>query len=309
MGISPTNPGQSPASCRRLEERDSLDLLRENITTILWATGYAYDYGWVSVPVFDDGGRPVQNRGVTQVPGLYFLGLHWMHTFKSRLFLQRRQRRGVPRGTHGSHDGAVTTWPTVPLRSSYGQAFLLLRSTQLGSRNVEAGAVRRAAAFAGFASLSQRGHQTTGTDDDQERGARLLLRGKGTVLAHRLARPLAAESDDDRQCCERGNAPHDFRSGIGAIALVSPRAPRSSRPAVARDPRARSASPRRESCPSCCSIALVDVGRRRPCPDSTPVVRRATRACATRRIRRRSRRSSRSCAPPATARTAGGCAA
>jgi putative flavoprotein involved in K+ transport len=69
-----------------LEERDSLDLDQENITTILWATGYAYDYGWVKVPVFDDGGRPVQNRGVTQVPGLYFLGLHWMHTFKSGLF-------------------------------------------------------------------------------------------------------------------------------------------------------------------------------------------------------------------------------
>jgi putative flavoprotein involved in K+ transport len=69
-----------------LEERDCLDLDRENIPTILWATGYAYDYRWVSVPVFDDGGRPVQNRGVTQVSGLYFLGLHWMHTFKSGLF-------------------------------------------------------------------------------------------------------------------------------------------------------------------------------------------------------------------------------
>ncbi|MGZ6639550.1 MAG: NAD(P)-binding domain-containing protein [Solirubrobacteraceae bacterium] len=69
-----------------VEERDSLDLERENITTILWATGYAYDYGWVKVPVFDDDGRPVQNRGVTQVPGLYFLGLHWMHTFRSGLF-------------------------------------------------------------------------------------------------------------------------------------------------------------------------------------------------------------------------------
>jgi putative flavoprotein involved in K+ transport len=69
-----------------LEERDCLDLDQENITTILWATGYAYAYGWVKVPVFDDGGRPVQNRGVTQVPGLYFLGLHWMHTFKSGLF-------------------------------------------------------------------------------------------------------------------------------------------------------------------------------------------------------------------------------
>ena len=43
-----------------LEERDCLDLDRENIPTILWATGYAYDYRWVSVPVFDDGGRPVQ---------------------------------------------------------------------------------------------------------------------------------------------------------------------------------------------------------------------------------------------------------
>jgi putative flavoprotein involved in K+ transport len=69
-----------------LEERDSLDLDRESITTILWATGYGHDYGWVKLPVFDDGGRPVQNRGVTQVPGLYFLGLHWMHTFKSGLF-------------------------------------------------------------------------------------------------------------------------------------------------------------------------------------------------------------------------------
>jgi putative flavoprotein involved in K+ transport len=30
-------------------------------------------------------GRPVQQRGVTSAPGLFFLGLHWMHTFKSGL--------------------------------------------------------------------------------------------------------------------------------------------------------------------------------------------------------------------------------
>ena len=74
-----------PRLSAAMEERDSLDLDRENITTILWTTGYTYHYGWVRVPVFDNGGRPVQNRGVTQVPGLYFLGLHWMHTFKSGL--------------------------------------------------------------------------------------------------------------------------------------------------------------------------------------------------------------------------------
>ena len=38
------------------------------------------------VPVFDARGRPLQRRGVTDRPGLYFLGLHWMHTFKSGLF-------------------------------------------------------------------------------------------------------------------------------------------------------------------------------------------------------------------------------
>jgi putative flavoprotein involved in K+ transport len=68
------------------EEVDSLNLAREGINTIIWATGYAYDFGWVKIPVFDERGRPVQQRGVTPVSGLYFLGLHWMHTFKSGLF-------------------------------------------------------------------------------------------------------------------------------------------------------------------------------------------------------------------------------
>jgi putative flavoprotein involved in K+ transport len=68
-----------------VSEVDSLDLAREHIGTIIWATGYAYDLGWVKAPVLDNGGRPVQRRGVPQVPGLYFLGLHWMHTIKSGL--------------------------------------------------------------------------------------------------------------------------------------------------------------------------------------------------------------------------------
>jgi putative flavoprotein involved in K+ transport len=68
-----------------VSEVDSLDLANENIDAIIWATGYTYDFGWVRVPVLDNAGRPVQQRGVTQRPGLYFLGLHWMHTFKSGL--------------------------------------------------------------------------------------------------------------------------------------------------------------------------------------------------------------------------------
>jgi putative flavoprotein involved in K+ transport len=72
-----------PASVAEVE---SLDLRRENVAAIVWATGYSYDYDWLRVPVFDSQGRPLQQRGVTEVPGLYFLGLHWMHTFKSGLF-------------------------------------------------------------------------------------------------------------------------------------------------------------------------------------------------------------------------------
>ncbi|HEX6538969.1 MAG TPA: NAD(P)/FAD-dependent oxidoreductase [Candidatus Dormibacteraeota bacterium] len=65
---------------------ESLDFRREKVAAIVWATGYDYDYGWLRVPALDTEGRPLQQRGVSPVPGLYFLGLHWMHTFKSGLF-------------------------------------------------------------------------------------------------------------------------------------------------------------------------------------------------------------------------------
>jgi putative flavoprotein involved in K+ transport len=70
----------------RIAEVESLDLRRENVAAIVWATGYEYDYGWLQATVFDVQGRPLQQRGVSPAPGLYFLGLHWMHTFKSGLF-------------------------------------------------------------------------------------------------------------------------------------------------------------------------------------------------------------------------------
>jgi putative flavoprotein involved in K+ transport len=79
----PAEPTRRPAA---INEVDSLNLARENINAIIWATGYRNDFGWVKVPVFDERGRPAQRRGVTARPGLYFLGLHWMHTFKSGLF-------------------------------------------------------------------------------------------------------------------------------------------------------------------------------------------------------------------------------
>lgn len=55
----------------------TLNLKEAGISCIIWATGYAFDYSWVSLDVFDDTGRPIHQRGVSTEPGLYFLGLPW----------------------------------------------------------------------------------------------------------------------------------------------------------------------------------------------------------------------------------------
>lgn len=68
-------------------EINELDLDKAGIKTIVWACGYDFDFSWVKFPIFDEYGYPIQKRGVTSVPGLYFLGLHLMHTIKSGLLL------------------------------------------------------------------------------------------------------------------------------------------------------------------------------------------------------------------------------
>ena len=56
-----------------------------NVDVVVWATGYRSDYSWIDVPGVLDDGRVVHRRGVTDVPGLYFVGLPWQHTRGSAL--------------------------------------------------------------------------------------------------------------------------------------------------------------------------------------------------------------------------------
>jgi putative flavoprotein involved in K+ transport len=62
-----------------------LDLKSAGITSVIWATGYRFDFGMVKLPIFDEDGYPVQKRGVTEYAGLYFIGLPFLHTMKSGL--------------------------------------------------------------------------------------------------------------------------------------------------------------------------------------------------------------------------------
>jgi putative flavoprotein involved in K+ transport len=68
-----------------LPQIDELDLQKANVRTILWATGYSFHFRMVKLPAFDVDGYPIQRRGVTEYPGLYFAGLPWLHNAKSGL--------------------------------------------------------------------------------------------------------------------------------------------------------------------------------------------------------------------------------
>jgi putative flavoprotein involved in K+ transport len=67
-------------------ETTELDYFVAGITTIIWSIGYHSDYQWIELPIFDGKGYPGHVRGVTSMPGLYFLGLPWQYTWGSGRF-------------------------------------------------------------------------------------------------------------------------------------------------------------------------------------------------------------------------------
>jgi putative flavoprotein involved in K+ transport len=80
--IAPTFEMPAPL---RIKTRTELDIAKDGIGTMIWTSGYRPDYGWVKFPVFDSMGFPVQVDGCTTVPGLYFMGVHWMRKNKSSI--------------------------------------------------------------------------------------------------------------------------------------------------------------------------------------------------------------------------------
>ena len=67
-------------------ERAQLDHRAADIKSIVWCVGFRTDYSWIDLPLFNGRGQPSHVRGVTPVPGAYFLGLPWLHTWGSGRF-------------------------------------------------------------------------------------------------------------------------------------------------------------------------------------------------------------------------------
>jgi putative flavoprotein involved in K+ transport len=67
-------------------ERTILDLHAAGIGSVIWCIGFTPDFTWIDAPIFDARGYPRHQRGITSLPGLYFVGLPWLHTWGSGRF-------------------------------------------------------------------------------------------------------------------------------------------------------------------------------------------------------------------------------
>lgn len=64
----------------------SLDVSDGKIAVVIWCIGFRTDFSWIEADIFDERGYPGHVRGVTELPGLYFLGLPWQYTWGSGRF-------------------------------------------------------------------------------------------------------------------------------------------------------------------------------------------------------------------------------
>jgi putative flavoprotein involved in K+ transport len=85
-GISAPSGAEYEPVWRPGQERTELDLRASGVASVIWCIGFRPDFGWLDAPVFNGRGQPVHARGVTREPGLYFLGLPWLHTWGSGRF-------------------------------------------------------------------------------------------------------------------------------------------------------------------------------------------------------------------------------
>ena len=124
------------------EEPKSLDLKANNVNAVIWSTGFRAEFSMVDIPVFNGFGYPGHHRGVTTVPGLYFLGLGWLWDVGLGAFL--RYRAGC-RPRCRVHRQAVLGGGSVSRAATEGR--LILPCAQRGGK----GTARRLVEGAGVA--------------------------------------------------------------------------------------------------------------------------------------------------------------
>jgi putative flavoprotein involved in K+ transport len=99
---------------RTIGVRDGLPLLEDghilDVANVIWCTGYHPGFSWIDLAVFANNGEPIHRRGVvTNEPGLYFVGLHFLYAMSSTMI-------------HGVGRDAEHIAETIVARSRSGRA-------------------------------------------------------------------------------------------------------------------------------------------------------------------------------------------
>ena len=143
-------PADDVAVVYQPEGLTELNLLREGISTIIWATGYGLDYEWINAPLLDELGYPRNRRGVAAVPGLYFLGLLWQHSQASASLvgpgldgphLLEMMNRHAPRRAHRAAHEDERGWRAD--EPAHRDGLVELSSTFSADGRADAHAIRR----------------------------------------------------------------------------------------------------------------------------------------------------------------------
>ena len=88
------DPNDEPAGPEVAESGiTELDLMEAGVGSVIWCTGFTADFDWIHTGATDEDGRPIHKRGVSPVPGIFFLGFPWLHSRKSGII-------------HGIHEDA-----------------------------------------------------------------------------------------------------------------------------------------------------------------------------------------------------------
>ena len=104
-------PAVAGADGRTVRFADGTSL---DVEVVIWATGYRPDYSWIRIPGVTRDGQVAHRRGVTEVPGLYFLGLSWQHTRGSALLGFVHEDAAYLAGLITSHAPAATAAASRP---------------------------------------------------------------------------------------------------------------------------------------------------------------------------------------------------
>jgi putative flavoprotein involved in K+ transport len=106
-------PRATGASGRTISFTDGSEL---EVDAVIWATGYRLDQSWINLPKTSNDGLTPHKRGVTEVPGLYFLGLQWQHTRGSALLGWVKDDAEYIAGRVAAFEGSQTRRPSLATR-------------------------------------------------------------------------------------------------------------------------------------------------------------------------------------------------